>query len=115
MLDANDYTGVQSCGTIEVIVGYWHVKVVPSLIICIVFTIQHSLPKRWKTHFLKDLNFKNFPENQTPGPPATLYPYPDFKDLSLFGGRVSRRFPDKWMEWWQWHNKRRGCVFVKLF
>ena len=67
MLDANDYPGVQSWGTIVVIGLYWHVKAVSSLII--VFIIQHSLPKRWKLHFLKDLDFKNFPGEQAPEPP----------------------------------------------
>ena len=100
---------VQSWGTIVVIGGYWHVKAVSSVII--VFTIQHNLPKRWKSHFLEDLNFKNFPGEQAPGPPPTLYPYPDFQDLSVFGGRVSRRFPDKWMEGWQGRNRRRRYVF----
>ena len=78
--------------------GYdWRVKAVSSLII--VFSIQHSLPKCLKSHF-QGPKFQKCSGDHALRPPyiiCNLYCH-DFKDLSAFGGRVSRRFSGKCME-----------------
>ena len=91
MLNANDYTGVQSWGTIVVIGGYWHGESGAITHHCRHYSTQ--LAKTLEIAFSEGPKFQTFSREQAPGPP-TLYPYPDFKVLSVFGGRVSRRFPD---------------------
>ena len=92
--------------------SHWQILAFQSSVIshdCLHYSRQ--LAKALEIAFSEGPKFQKFSGGTKPPDPPTLYPYPDFKDLSVFGSRVSRRFTDKWMEGWQGRNRRRGYVF----